>query len=724
MAILPYNLNLPNRGDAVEDPFDVNDILDFLARFPGDGDKPFPPPVGSTDLTINIIFPQVDKERNKPISPFISSKLPEFVVVDHNIFVDFTKAYYEWLERSGNPVYISRRFQEYINIDETLDTFLPYFLSTYAPFLPDELGSNANLKTVIPNMIDFYKKKGTKDSLKFFFRLLYNIDIELFYPKLQLFKTSDGKYKERYLINAHVHGLTSGSLPVLVGRKIKQLLDNRLLADATVESVVNIMGNGGPYQKFELSGLYGDFVEGVTVEIPIAGDSEYATIIPSIKTLTVSTGGANYLIGDKITITGTGPGAFVSGFRGEVGSINSYGTITSVNILDGGIRASGIKGSTYTVSIASREGTGATLEALGGGGKTVIPPYYDGEVSRLSSGSYLQDNFYYQEFSYVIRTPKGILDYIDLLRKLVHPAGLKPFGRYLLVSNNEFSPTKTTQTPTRFEIPLLGHYMPYTFGTTQNLRNSAGGADLYPIGFNGVTMTMGDHTGIVDEGGANQHVVGVTGALGSTLGGALGHTIGGGLGAVGIYNDGGTGYLNRADFYEQYEIFAGGISGPTFSGYTMGWSVYPHPAHRGATHIFGGMSMGCTFNQITIEVLDQNWEYAGMPNVSVGDIIVQYPWDYAPSPVGIISAIDVHDYWSMPDLIVWQITTEQPFVSTFKPGVQQGTVVIYDSSGAVVYQSENGIAVDVVGSQHSYPINLDPKMAYIQIGDFIREMPA
>jgi hypothetical protein len=381
-------------------------------------------------------------------------------------------------------------------------------------------------------------------------------------------------------------------------------------------------------------------------------------------------------------------------------------------------------GSTYAISINSREGDGATLGVSGGYGSMNLTPYYEGEVGRLSSGSFIQDNFFYQEFSYVIKTQRGILEYIDLLRKLVHPAGLKPFGRYLLTYNDSTSLSYESGGPIRYEIPLIGHYSPYTFGTTQNLRYNVDGVDLYPIGFNGQTGTIADFTGVVAEAGSNQHVVGVTGALGSTLGGALGHTIGGGLGAVGIYNDGGTGYLNRADFYEQYEIFAGGISGPTFSGYTMGWSVYPHPAHRGATHIFGGMSMGCTFNQITIEVLDQNWEYAGEPNVSVGDIIVQYPWDYAPSPVGIISAIDVDDYWSMPDLIVWQITTEQPFVSTFKPGVQQGTVVIYDSSGAAVYQSENGIAVDVVGSQHSYPINLDPKMAYIQIGDFIREMPA
>ncbi len=81
------------------------------------------------------------------------------------------------------------------------------------------------------------------------------------------------------------------------------------------------------------------------------------------------------------------------------------------------------------------------------------------------------------------------------------------------------------------------------------------------------------------------------------------------------------------------------------------------------------------------------------------------------------------EFWIIyPNLIVDQITTEQPFVTTTTPGVQQGTVVIYNSSGATVYQSEGGLEV---GRAHiDYDINLDPKMAYIQIGDFIREMPA
>jgi len=90
--VLPlYNLNLPPSGEddtSPDDPFDINDLLNSLAAFDG-ADDPIPP---VRTGGINITFPQVDRERERPISPFISSKLPEFIAVDHSVFTDFIKA--------------------------------------------------------------------------------------------------------------------------------------------------------------------------------------------------------------------------------------------------------------------------------------------------------------------------------------------------------------------------------------------------------------------------------------------------------------------------------------------------------------------------------------------------------------------------------------------------------------------------------------------------------
>ena len=739
MVYIPHNLNLPPSDGVVtpDDPFDVDELLRWLSNWnagqgSGQGDNPLPP-MRSVDPTINITFPQVDAERKDPLSPFSTTNaLPDFVAVDHAIFADFIKAYYEWMEKSGNPTYISRRFLEYVDIDRTIDDFIPYFLSTYAPFLPDELESKADLKSIIPHMMEFYEKKGTKESLKFFFRMLFNVDIELFYPKLKIMKASEGEYIERSIIKANINGISQGSVADLTGRIISQNVEGSLVAQATVESIRNTLEKSGPMFTIEVSKVFGAFTEGPDAFIAGPEGDIGVSLIPTIGSIDVSTGGVNYKEGEQITISGTGPGADFAGFKGEVGAVDTLGTITNVRIFDGGVRASALAGSTYTVTIETREGSGATLSISAGAGSRNLPGYYDGEAGRVSADSYLQDNFYYQDFSYVIRTSKGILDYTELLRKMVHPAGLKPFGRYLLSRSRELSLAQTVEAPTAYETPLIGHYTPYTFGTTQSLRCNALGTDLYPHGFNGQTFSGATmFSGLMYEGATlgSAHTPGVTGALGSTLGGMLGHTVGGGLRAEGRYNDGGTGYLNRADFYEQYAVYGcsspnGGISGPTFSGQTMGWFIYPHPCHRGVDNLFSGASADHPFSTFSIDlVMDYEsggWDFiTNLQHLDTnGGLIIQKQFDHSPLAAGIIvNAAFNPGAEDFGDITCFQISNTN-FVDPATPGLQYNSFSTYGISGDFQF-TRSGHGIQELTNQ----VIEDPQMAYIQIGDFIREMP-
>lgn len=53
----------------------------------------------------------------------------------------------------------------------------------------------------------------------------------------------------------------------------------------------------------------------------------------------------------------------------------------------------------------------------------------------LSSDKRLQDNFYYQEFSYVIKAGRSLDQYASILKGLVHPAGTIMFGEIQLVQD-------------------------------------------------------------------------------------------------------------------------------------------------------------------------------------------------------------------------------------------------------------------------------------------------
>ena len=51
----------------------------------------------------------------------------------------------------------------------------------------------------------------------------------------------------------------------------------------------------------------------------------------------------------------------------------------------------------------------------------------------LSDKKFIQDSYYYQKFSYVLKTGTNIADWSNAFTRLVHPAGLKFFGEIVIL---------------------------------------------------------------------------------------------------------------------------------------------------------------------------------------------------------------------------------------------------------------------------------------------------
>ena len=51
----------------------------------------------------------------------------------------------------------------------------------------------------------------------------------------------------------------------------------------------------------------------------------------------------------------------------------------------------------------------------------------------LSNKKFLQDSYYYQQFSYVLKTGKNVADWKNAFTRLVHPAGFKFFGEIVIL---------------------------------------------------------------------------------------------------------------------------------------------------------------------------------------------------------------------------------------------------------------------------------------------------
>jgi hypothetical protein len=94
--------------------------------------------------------------------------------------------------------------------------------------------------------------------------------------------------------------------------------------------------------------------------------------------------------------------------------------------------------------------------------------YYIGTKGQLSSDMVLQDNYKYQEYSYVIRSDVSLSKYVDLIKGLAHPAGIQLLSEVLISRCLVGEPNAFLNIPQKIT-KRIGNYLPYTFVTYDNL---------------------------------------------------------------------------------------------------------------------------------------------------------------------------------------------------------------------------------------------------------------
>ena len=132
---------------------------------------------------------------NNKTSVLIPSQLPSFIRddVDFNKFTTFVKAYYEWMEQSGQVMDVSKNLLDYSDVDATTDAFLDYFTKDFLPNFPKD--ALVDKRKALKIAKELYSAKGIPASYEFLFRLLYNNqDFDIFYTKDAVLKASDGKW--------------------------------------------------------------------------------------------------------------------------------------------------------------------------------------------------------------------------------------------------------------------------------------------------------------------------------------------------------------------------------------------------------------------------------------------------------------------------------------------------------------------------------------------------
>lgn len=331
----------------------------------------------------------------KYVSPLIPSQFPSFYHDDGKDFVEFVKAYYEWLELPENVGYLSRSTLENIDVDETLDAFLKYFKRNYASPFPSKTAIDTRL--LVKHATDLYLAVGTTKAIELMFRMVYGKTVFVTTPGDNVLRASDGTWITPHYVEV------SGSpyLIDMVGRQVHTGGGTAIaesLATKTVGGrVVNVMyiSNVVGTLKFGEK-LYCDDLYVHTLAGDVISEHDYSLlsteaqayyeqaitfdnaplIFGSLSAIAITNGGAGYEIGDIVDVGGSGQlgKAKVVSTRDENGKV-------SFTLVDGGFGFS----MDALVTVSGGYGSGATFKVGGLANKRIYRINSDDIVDHYST---------------------------------------------------------------------------------------------------------------------------------------------------------------------------------------------------------------------------------------------------------------------------------------------------------------------------------------------------
>tara|TARA_B100000959_G_scaffold34553_2_gene32850 strand:+ start:11438 stop:12640 length:1203 start_codon:yes stop_codon:yes gene_type:complete len=276
------------------------------------------------------------------ISSYIDDLIPEHIQSAYPDLVEFLKVYALYLERSNKSVFYLNALDIQRDIDFIEDSLLTELQNEIGIAVPRDFATNPRM--FYKRLVEFYRSRGTPESITSFFRMIYDDEVETYFPFVDILNPSDGAWTD-------------------------QVTD--IIADKS---------------KFTPS-----------------------------NTFTIS--------GTPTVVSGNNDGGQAALFDDEVVFVNDVYKTPTTDYVEEVYSDSGVTKYrlTFTSALANND---------------IVTTYSKGLFTTndgfLSDKKFLQDSYYYQKFSYVLRTGKNIADWKNAFTRLVHPAGFKFFGEILI----------------------------------------------------------------------------------------------------------------------------------------------------------------------------------------------------------------------------------------------------------------------------------------------------
>jgi len=430
---------------------------------------------------------------NRPkLSSLLPSQVPEFIREDYSTFIDFLKAYYDFLEQNYDTDIVKVR-----DLDTTLDSFIDQFKNELAHNIPYTV---VNERFLLEKIKDQYLAKGSEASFKLLFKILFNKNVVVDYPSKQILRASDGRWNQDVSVFAYVN---AGNPEDIVGKLVDVITPNRIIriqvdkrqyVEIEVDNAVKISEH--IYELFIDRRFFGDINIGDKMRYSDVFD---ATILSTTSKVQIQRAGKKFKVGELYEIrNGDGKGSILKVSRvNEIGGIEAlefvrygigYTNDFTANLLPyGGTSATQAGATGLTISGVSPNTSIAFSETTDGffeqgiinrtdynvteywdgtyvgetvreffvdnkytildpeepavvkiilGPLTKYPGYYTTNDGFLDDAIFIQDSKYYQAFAYVLKIDERLEKYRSAVKTLIHPAGMALFGEFDI--RNEF----------------------------------------------------------------------------------------------------------------------------------------------------------------------------------------------------------------------------------------------------------------------------------------------
>ena len=251
------------------------------------------------------------------LSTLVANQFPEFIQEEYPALTSFIEAYYKFLEQTN-----TRNLSSYRDIDETLDAFIVHF--------KNELNYNGfytapeNDRFILKKIKEIYSAKGSEESYRLLFKLLFNKDIEIYYPYKSVLRASDGKWNQD---NSLFIVPTSGDINQIVSKTIKVISEKNRITYVVVKKIKKI--NDSLYEVFIENNKY---LNNITTSSTIQYNDFVGSISPTIGTYEVITPGLSFKVGQLLTAsTNTSKGIINATIK--VDKIDEHGGIKRISII-------------------------------------------------------------------------------------------------------------------------------------------------------------------------------------------------------------------------------------------------------------------------------------------------------------------------------------------------------------------------------------------------------